>query len=320
MSDNLEQKIIEQIKQENLEPTPRWHFLLKEWLVWSVGVLSLLVGAAAVSVIIYLFRNNDLFIYNQVGRSFGGWLLLSLPYFWIFFLALFVWLLFYNIKHTKRGYRYPLFLIASFSVIASIFLGGVFSLFGLGERIDDVLGRQAPFYDTIFNPHINIWSHPEEGRLSGLVITNFDDNNFVLVDRDGEEWAVVYSGKNKGGNNIIVVGQPVRVIGRVGGESLFVAQKIMTMQPGREFFRRFKPAGVSSLNFGPGKVSPACPNDKDVFLNLLQQYPELKQVLEQGLLDNQDLIREISAHNPGFLPMMQSWELSPATMQIIFSR
>ncbi|MDD3285081.1 MAG: hypothetical protein PHG95_00345 [Patescibacteria group bacterium] len=321
MSDNLEQKIIEKIKHESLAPTPRWHFLLKEWLVWLVGVLSLLVGAAAVSVMIYLSKNNDLFIYDQVGRSFSGWLLLSLPYFWIVFLTLFVWILFYNIKHTKRGYRYPLFLIALFSVFASVLLGGAFSLFGLGEKIDDVLGRQAPFYDIIFNPHVDIWSRPEEGRLSGLVISNSSENTFVLVDREREEWQVAYSGKEgSGGNNAVIVGQPVRAIGKVTGEGLFSAQKIMAMQPGREFFRRLKPEGAPPLNFGPGKDAPACLADRGKLLDWLRQYPELKQALEQGLLDNQDLIREISADNPDFLPMLQSLNVSPETIQIIFSR
>lgn len=321
MSENLGQKIIDKIKQNSLEPTPRWHFLLKEWLVWLVGGLSLLVGAAAVSVMIYLSKNNDLFIYDQVGRSFGGWLLLSLPYFWIVFLALFVWILFYNIKHTKRGYRYPLFLIALFAILASVLLGGLFSLVGLGEKVDDVLGRQAPFYDLVFNPHIDIWSHPEEGRLSGLVISRVDKSHFALIDREKGEWQVVYVGEDDDDkDNMIVVGQPVRAIGKVVGERSFSAQTIMTMKPGREFFRRLKPEAMPPMAPGLGKGAPAFRPNQESFVNLLVKHPELKTILEQGLLENKQLIRDLSDRDVNLLPMLQSLNLDQATLQTIFGQ
>jgi len=46
MSD-LENKVLERIKKESLQPIPRWHFLLKRSLVWSMAVLSLLLGSVA---------------------------------------------------------------------------------------------------------------------------------------------------------------------------------------------------------------------------------------------------------------------------------
>jgi len=323
MSENLGQKILDKIKQNSLEPTPRWHFLLKEWLVWLLGGLSLLIGAAAVSVMIYLSKNSDLFIYDQVGRSFSGWLLLSLPYFWIIFLALFVWILFYNIKHTKRGYRYPLFLVALFSILASILLGSIFSLVGLGEKVDDVLGRQAPFYDIVFNPHVDIWSHPEEGRLSGLVVSREDKNNFVLLDRSQSEWQVFYNGKNDGDqDDFVVVGQPVRAIGEIVGEHSFSAQTVMAMRPGREFFRRLSPEVNAGMNGRPGKGQAACRpgQQQDPVVNILEQYPELKLSLEQGLLENKQLISEIAGRDDNFLRMLQSLNINQEVLESLLAQ
>ena len=308
MSENLEQKIINKIKKDSLAPTPRWHFLLKEWLIWLFGGMALLVGAAAVSVMLYLSQNNDIFIYEQVGRSFWGWLLLSLPYFWILFLALFVWILFYNIKHTKRGYRYPLYVIAIFAVMASIVLGAVFSFIGLGEKIDDILGRQAPFYDSVFNPHVDVWSHPEEGRLSGLVIGLGDEGNFTLLDREKSEWRVLYAGEINQGEEIIA-GQPLRAIGKVAGEHYFIAQKIMPMKPGREFFRRLGPSFMPPPP-GPGQGSPQFCRQQEVFIHLLVKYPELKKALEKSLVENKILMREIGSKEDGFRPMLQSLDLA----------
>lgn len=316
MTENLEKKILDKIKKESLAPTPRWHFLLKEWLVWLLGGLSLLVGAAAVSVMLYLSKNNDWMIYEQVGRSFASWFLLSLPYFWLIFLAIFVIILFYNLKHTKQGYRYPLVLIATAAVFASILLGSIFSIFGLGEKIDSVLGRQAPFYDHLFNPHIEVWSHPEEGLLAGLVVSRPNSAQFTLVDRDKGEWNVVYSEKDEA---LVIIGQPLRAIGRMNGQGNFSADKIMPMRPGKEFFRRMNGDNLNlpPLNNNSVHGGQACvmEGERASLSSLLLKYPELKNILEQGLLDNVDLIKDISAQDEELRLMLNSLNLNSEVLK-----
>ncbi len=259
---NLDQKVIEKIKYESMVPKPRWHFILKEVLIWLFGALSLLVGAMAVAVMVYLSSNNDLMMHAQLGHSLIGYLILSLPYFWLIFLALFLWFLFYNIKHSKKGYHYSVYLIAIAAIIASIILGLVFSFVGVGQKIDDVLARQAPLYDRVFNPHVGMWSRADEGRLAGLVIARPDKNHFILLDRDSGEWYVAQV-TDLDDDNLIVVGQPLRVIGEVTGDHEFRADQIFPVKPGREFFKRLQtnhrplPAdfeGVPERGFELGKV------------------------------------------------------------------
>lgn len=303
MSEKLEQKIIERIKSGHLSPRPQWHFLMKEGLIWAVGGLALLVGAAAVSVMIYLGSNNDWPAYSQAGRSFGAWLLLSLPYFWLIFLGLFLWLLSYNLKHTKRGYRYPISLIVSAAVIASIILGFIFSAVGLGEKIDNILGRQAPLYDRVFNPHIDFWSQPADGRLAGLVVSLSDQEHFVLVDRERSQWMVTHDAQVA---DLIIAGQPVRVVGKISGELEFTAKDIMPMKPGREFFKRFQPGDMPPILPGPG-ASCDCVS---VWPEILKQYPEVKATLERNLLADKDHWRSIVNERRDFLPALQSLGLS----------
>lgn len=303
MPEKLEQKIIEKIKSGHLSPRPQWHFLMKEGLIWSVGVLALLVGAAAVSVIIYLGGNNDWLAYSRAGRSFSTWLLLSLPYFWLVFLGLFLWLLSYNLKHTKRGYRYPISLIVGAAVVASIIFGFIFSALGLGESIDNILGRRAPLYDRIFNPHIDFWSQPADGRLAGLVVALSDQEHFVLVDRERSRWMVAHDAK---ADDLIITGQPVRVIGKISGEREFTAKDIMPMKPGREFFKRFQPGDMPPVLPGP----PAGFDCVSAWPEILKQYPEVKATLERNLLADKNRWRPIVNERRDFLSALQSLGLS----------
>ncbi|MGE5425898.1 MAG: hypothetical protein ACM3PZ_02395 [Bacillota bacterium] len=227
---------MEAIKEQGVSPRPRWRFLAKEWLVWASGILSLLVGAAAVSVIRYLSENSASM---ESGKSFGAWLLLSLPYFWMVLLALFLWVFYYNLKHTKRGYRYPMYQVAGAAFLLSILLGLAFYSVGIGQAIDVVLGR-APLYDRIINPHVSFWSRPEDGRLSGLIIFKEPSgDSLILVDRRRSRWSVHYLPEDE---YLAIPGQPVRALGEISGPGVFKAERLMRFQPaGREFFDRLYP-------------------------------------------------------------------------------
>lgn len=314
MSENLEQKIIDKIKTGSLSPKPRWHFLLKERLVWTIGVLALLVGAAAVSVMLYLANNNDWLVYEKAGRNFGAWLLLSLPYFWLVFLTLFLWLLSYNLKHTKKGYRYSISLIISIAIAASILLGMAFFALGLGAKIDDVLGRRAPLYDRLFNPHIDFWSQPEDGRLAGLVVSLSDEQHFILADREREEWTVVHAAAD---GDLVVLGQPVRVVGKLSGKKEFTAKVIMTMKPGREFFKRLNPGLMpppgAGRGLGQGHGSLNCGERESLSL-LLSASTEFKQSFEANLLANKEMVKELSERDPSFLDSLANMGVSAQTL------
>lgn len=293
MSDNLGQKIIDKIQNTHLEPKPRWHFLLKNRLVWMAGALTLLIGAVAMSVIFYLVNNQDLSLYKQADASFISWLLLSLPYFWIFFLALFIYLLYYNIKHTKKGYRYHPALLITSSILFSILLGALFSTLGIGRHIDNVLSQRAPLYDRVFNPHINMWSQPEKGRLTGLIAIKQDNQHFILLDRNHSQWQVMHSGQD---DALVQVGQVIKLIGRIEDKNKFLAQDLLVMRPGREFFMRMRPpfatddierdSGFKLNNMSNPErealiiiLNEIKQQEPDLLVDILEDYPELMPIL-----------------------------------------
>lgn len=229
--------LLDKIKEDKLSPKPRWQFLLKNYLVYIAGSLALVIGAIAVSVMVYLIKFNDWNFYYHTKKSFWEFFFLTAPYFWLLFLVLFIFIVYYNLKHTRKGYRYPAWLLVIASIVFSIILGAIFFSIGLGQKIDDVLGRRAPFYSHVFNPQIDFWSHPEEGRLAGIIIGRSEDQSLILLDRDLKEWKIS-SGSLEVINSDLSSRQPIRLIGRQSSDNDFVVDQVLFPgPPGRGFFR-----------------------------------------------------------------------------------
>ncbi len=234
----FENKLLAKIKDSKMSPKPRWRFLLTDSFVWFAGLIALLIGAAAISVMIYLFKFNDWEIYDQTKKSFLEFFILTLPYFWIVFLALFVFILSYYLKHTKKGYRYSEILIIGASIILSVILGTVLYATGCGEKLDNIIGSRTPYYDQVINRHVDMWSQPHEGRLSGLVVDKSSDEQFILVDRENQAWIVNTENSKLYGGAVVIIYQPIRLTGKETGEHTFRADRILPLNAGRGFFLR----------------------------------------------------------------------------------
>lgn len=235
---NFSQKLLEIIKEKKVSPKPRWQFMLKDYAVWSLGVLCLLTGALVVSVAIYMVRGSDWGIYRQITGSLWEFILLTLPYFWLFLFALFLFAVYYNIKHTKKGYRYSLVATVGVAAMALLVFGGLFYQIGLGSRLDRALAGNAPFYDSVINRRIHFWSQPEQGRLSGLIIEVEDKQAIVLADRGRRQWLVRISNAEFMPGAEIKIGNSVRTLGEKIMENEFRANLVLPLKQGKEFFHR----------------------------------------------------------------------------------
>jgi hypothetical protein len=262
-TNNFDQELIAKIKEEKIAPKPRWHFLLKNYVVWIIGSLALLIGAASVSVMFHLFRYNNFSMLTAGDKSFGKFFLLTLPYFWIIFLGLFIFVVYYNFKHTKKGYFYSLPLIVFISISVSLLLGLLFHGLGLGRTIDDILGRQVPFYGKVFNRQLDFWFAPEEGRLTGVVVGADDDAVFYLLDPAGEGWQVIIEKNDRFPG--VRVGLPISAVGRaVDGHKFYADMVRPAGPPGQGFFAHPRMRGGERFNcrlddcrpprFAPGEL------------------------------------------------------------------
>ncbi|EKE21177.1 MAG: hypothetical protein ACD_7C00318G0001 [uncultured bacterium] len=220
-------KILKNIEAKKIKPAPKWKFLLKDYLVWSLFGLSTFVGALATGVIIFICNDNDWDIYNYLGKSFWSYGLILIPYFWIIILALLGSLAYFNYQHTRRGYLLNPYLVIAGSILASIFLGWLLFSSGISERMDKFFAGNIPYYQGMEANKQIFWSNPEKGLLSGEIDKIKNRDNFTLRDFRGKQWEII-------GNNIIWkegadmrMNERVKIIGKIGKEkNVFRAKEV----------------------------------------------------------------------------------------------
>lgn len=235
LDNNFDSSLLEKIKEQKLQPIPLWHFLLKNYAMWALGVLSLSFGAISVSLILYLSKLDDL---NLSVTNSQDWedILLIFPLFWLLCSFVFFFAVFYNIKHTKQGYKYSPLTLFAIIIISSFILGFIVNAVGFGRLIDEQFSHHAPFYDRIMNPRINFWSQPNKGRLSGLILERQGTSTFKLVDKNQNNWTV----EVRDGAETVKINVPMHFFGSAGENKNFKAQRIMPSMQGDGFFYRLQ--------------------------------------------------------------------------------
>ncbi|MFA4941550.1 MAG: hypothetical protein WC582_03060 [Patescibacteria group bacterium] len=188
--ENIAKQVLEKIKEEKMKPKPRWEFIFKEYFLWFLAGLSLLIGSLAVAVIIHMLKNNDWDLYAGASDGLLSFIFITLPYFWLILLLAFAILSYYNFKNTKSGYRLHFRLLISASILSSIFLGILFFNLGLGREIDKIFSANLPFYEKYLMQRKHVWLNPERGFLAGKIMSDVKNKNFELRDMEDKIWLI----------------------------------------------------------------------------------------------------------------------------------
>jgi hypothetical protein len=227
--DNFGDKVLQKIKKECICPKPRWQFLLKDCFVWFVFLMSLLLGSIAFCVMLHVLFTNDWDLYQYLHTSFVGHILVSIPYLWLVFLALFVFIAYYNFKYTKSGYRHETYFIVGLSIVGSMILGTFLHTLGAGEKIEDFVAESVPEYENIVccSARKDVWVQPARGLLAGRIISVRDDRNFALKDFAGFSWQIQENDDTLEYDPLqIQPGEDVKVIGEKKMDFVFWAREI----------------------------------------------------------------------------------------------
>jgi hypothetical protein len=226
---NLAQDILDKIKDKKIKPTPKWEFFLKDSVIWFLVFVSLIIGALATSVIIFMFDNNQWDLSAYITESFLAFILVTLPYFWLVILFIFLCFIYYNFKNTRSGYKYRASSVIIGSIALSIFLGFIFYNFGLGREIDEVFAQKAPLYKQVINQRQKVFHHPENGVLAGQVWQVINPREFKLEDINRQNWLVVKDLPLL--DFPVQEGQAVILIGQRTGDFQFQAVNIRIIRP-----------------------------------------------------------------------------------------
>jgi len=238
---NISNEVLKKIKDNNIKPKPLWYFITKNYFIWSVFGISIILGSFAFSMFLFIIKQLDWDIYYYMGDNFLKTVFVSLPYLWLIFLILFTGIAYYNFIHTKRGYRFKFISILLMSLIISIILGTGLYFNGFSERLENVFSEKIPYYNRLVYSCEEQWMQPERGLLAGTIIeTGLPENNFILMDLDNNRWKIEADKVIWKGKITPVIGLKIKLMGKLMDGNHFKAMEIRPWQKGQ---RRFMTGG-----------------------------------------------------------------------------
>lgn len=224
-SQDLKTQILEKIETEAVTPRARWVYSTQEYALWAVWGLTVFVGALSVAITFFVFSHQRFALYELTHRNFVTFAVDVLPTLWLVLFVSMVAFAVFNMRHTKRGYRYPLWQIFGSSVLLSLALGALLHLAGAGFSLDKKIGAWASGYPSQEKIELKWWQNPKEGRLvgtaeyvreSGGTGARFIDVTGVVWQLDSAELLVVEK-------QLLEAGRQVRLFGVIQPGSVFYA-------------------------------------------------------------------------------------------------
>jgi len=138
--------------------------------MWFLWLISMILGALAVAVSLSVIAYNQTALFEATHDSWWVFMVEALPYLWFTILALMLALAALDLRHSRRGYRYPLWQIVGSSAVVSFGFGLVLHALGTGYYVDHTLGQKWGFYMSQQKYEQARWQNPGEGRLVGAVV------------------------------------------------------------------------------------------------------------------------------------------------------
>ncbi len=218
----LKNTVLERIEQEKVCPRSRVFFRGRECVVWTLWFLSVVVGALAFAISLFVVMHHQYAFYEASHSNFFTFMVEALPYLWIITFAVMAYAAIYNLRHTKRGYRYPLWMIMASSVVLSFAGGSALQLFGLGYTVDNLLGKHMSMYQSQNKFEQQLWQDPSDGRLVGkLAYTTLSPTTTIIFeDVSGERWTMNISELGPSDLGALNSDKLVKLLGKATNEKL----------------------------------------------------------------------------------------------------
>jgi len=231
---NISNEVLKKIIDSNIKPKPRWYFITKNYFIWLVFGISIILGSFAFSMILFIIKQLDWDIYHYIGESFLKTVFVSLPYLWLIFLILFIGVAYYNFIHTKRGYRFKFISILLVSLIISITLGTGLYFNGFSEKLENVFLKKIPYYNRLVFSCEEQWMRPKRGLLAGTITEiKLPENNFILTDLDNNRWKIEASKAIWKGKIAPEIDLKIKLIGKLIDDNNFEVMEIRPWQQGQ---------------------------------------------------------------------------------------
>jgi hypothetical protein len=222
---NNSKKIIDRIKEQEIKPTPKWIFTLKNLSLWLVFGLSVIFGALAFSVILFVVQQADFNMMSHLDHSRMEMFLGLLPIIWLIFLILFFIISIFCIRNSWKGYKFSAIKQIGISFVLSMALGTLLFVLGGGQWIENAFKVNVATYQSLDERKQQMWSKPTEGYLSGKIIS-VNDKHIILKDFKQQEWTIEYTDSFISSMVMLEKDEVIKIIGKKKGKEAFSAKEI----------------------------------------------------------------------------------------------
>ena len=219
----LKSSVLSRIESDHVCPKSRLFFRSRECMVWFLWLLSVIFGAFAVAVTLYVLMNNQYSLYEATHDNLFTFVIEVLPFLWVGIFGLMTFVAIYNLRHTSRGYRYPVSVILASSLVLSLAGGSALQLFGFGYSIDHRLGKSMPMYVSQEKLEERVWQMPTEGRIIGKQVftTLRPTSTIIFEDVTGQRWQVMVDELEAYDMELLASKGKIKLLGRVLDEKVF---------------------------------------------------------------------------------------------------
>lgn len=185
--ETLKQSIMEDVQSGEIEQKTARYFVYREYAVWGGAALAVILGTIAMALV--FAAADDLRRTLRALNVSGTEGLLLIPYFWIITIIAFLALGYAQIRDTKRGYWYPLWMLGLILVVVSTFGGAIVYTTGFAHHTDQYLAEKVSLYRHYGNPQHAAWRAPDRGFLAGKILS-VGTSTCGMKDIRGMEWKV----------------------------------------------------------------------------------------------------------------------------------
>lgn len=208
---DLKEYVLQKISEDSVRPRSKAVFMTRECAIWTLWVFSILIGAIAIAVILFVAGHQHYAIYEATHDNFLTFVIDFLPILWLLVFAGMAYVAVYNLRHTRHGYRYQTLHIISSSLFLSFFAGGLLQYFGFGFWVDNEMGKHISAYRSQEKMELQLWQVPSEGRLVGEVVDPSRPAEFA--DMQGNIWQIETAELLPHEAQLLVTSDLVRVVG-----------------------------------------------------------------------------------------------------------
>lgn len=218
-------KLIEHIKTQGIHPVPKWHFVLKKTLVYSVFIAAVLLGALAFSIILFSIQQTDFKILSHITHSRLELFLSLLPFVWIISLIIALLLGVFSMRQTPKGYKVTFIKLAGYNTALSVLIGTGLFMSGGASYLENAFAVHIGLYESIQEKKVALWSMPEQGFLSGQIEKVYADT-LRLTDFKHHIWIVTFKDAFVAPVVRLEKGEVIKLIGKQKNSGNFDAAEI----------------------------------------------------------------------------------------------